>query len=318
VLIVCTLALGAAVGWRVREHYREEAEREIWGAVSGNQVELVDWYLRLRPDLVRARREGCQPLHLAAYCRRAAPVIPVLVRDGADLEAMGWIAGSAGRPLHFAADSGGVEAVAALLGCGADPNGLDPAGRTPLHLAATRYSPRGEGASMAELLLDAGARIEARDRKGLTPLNAATGNGNLAAARLLLDRGADMNTVNLRGATPLHAAAGGGHEEMARLLIERGADVNARDDQGNTPLHRALSPPRSLGMIGNLSGRRRFGTVGIIPPGADPHAVAALLIEKGADPGIANERGETPRDYSRLWDEAMRDIFDRPRKVPTP
>ena len=57
---------------------------------------------------------------------------------------------------------------------------------------------------------------------------------------LLIAAGADVNAKNDWGWTPLTYAAINDHEEIAELLIAKGADVNAKDDGGETPLDFAI------------------------------------------------------------------------------
>ena len=55
-------------------------------------------------------------------------------------------------------------------------------------------------------------------------------------ARMLINSGAKVNAKAARGVVPLHEAARMGHVELARLLLRKGADANAKDDDGKTPL----------------------------------------------------------------------------------
>lgn len=61
------------------------------------------------------------------------------------------------------------------------------------------------------------------------PLHAASRYGRVELAELFLESGADVNAKNTEGNTPLHLAAWRGHAELARLLLER----NARTDEIN-------------------------------------------------------------------------------------
>jgi ankyrin repeat protein len=95
---------------------------------------------------------------------------------------------------------------------------------------AVRYGQK----EVAELLIEKGADVNAKNNYGETPLAYALNNKEIAD--LLIAKGADVNAKGDFGGTPLHEAAGSGHKETAKLLIEKGADVNAKDDDGETPL----------------------------------------------------------------------------------
>jgi len=68
-----------------------------------------------------------------------------------------------------------------------------------------------------------------------TPLFDAIFKGRVGFAQMLLERGALIDARDNRGRTPLHKAVEKGKIQVARLLLEHGADVNARDQSGRTP-----------------------------------------------------------------------------------
>ena len=99
-----------------------------------------------------------------------------------------------------------------------NPNVRDKRQRTPLHCAAII-----DKLSVAELLLDRGAEIDARDGFQRTPLHFAARFDSYAVAELLLDRGADYEARDDRQRTPLHCAAEIDSIGVAELLSSRGA-----------------------------------------------------------------------------------------------
>ena len=71
-------------------------------------------------------------------------------------------------------------------------------------------------------------------------------NGLIAAVKQHLAAGTDVNAKDKRGRTPLYWAAVAGHNEIAELLIAKGADVNAKMENGDTPLDEAISKTADL------------------------------------------------------------------------
>ncbi len=74
--------------------------------------------------------------------------------------------------------------------------------------------------------LAAGANVNGRDRDGMTPLMHAALQGNVALTRLLIDKGAAINLTDSFGVTALMQAAWGGHTQVVDLLMDEGADPN--------------------------------------------------------------------------------------------
>jgi hypothetical protein len=134
-------------------------------------------------------------------------------------------------PLLEAARFGDVEQVKLLLSKGADVNAKDRRGLTPLHLAC--FSHRGR--AVAELLIAQGANINAKP-DGRTPLHVAAWSGNVPVAELLIAKGADIDAKANNGWTPLHGACFRGRKVVVELLIAKGTDLNVKDNRGQTGL----------------------------------------------------------------------------------
>jgi ankyrin repeat protein len=109
---------------------------------------------------------------------------------------------------------------------------------TPLHFAAEHGS--SNGMEILKLLLDKGAKVEARNHIGQTPLFGAVACDNPEGARILIAEGAKVNARQDDGRTPLNWAAANGYCDVAKILIANKANKKARDSNGNTPLGFAL------------------------------------------------------------------------------
>ncbi len=91
--------------------------------------------------------------------------------------------------------------------------------------------------------LDAGTDINARDAAGgSTPLMVAALFGQTEAAQLLIQKGAKLDARNNDGATALHLAAFFCQRETAEFLLAKGADVTAKNHRGETPLDTVAAP----------------------------------------------------------------------------
>jgi ankyrin repeat protein len=124
------------------------------------------------------------------------------------------------------------------------------------HVAATR------------LLLDkAGARVDARDRLGRTPLFPAALRGYVEVVRLLIAAGADVDARDKEERTVLivlaeekekkagkAAAAVAWDRTVLRALLEAGANVEAADRQGRTALIWAADMAKAEMLQGLIDG----------------------------------------------------------------
>ena len=137
-----------------------------------------------------------------------------------------------------AAKRGDREAVRAAIARKADVNAAQVDGSTALHWAVDR-----DDLAMADVLLRAGARAQARTREGVTPLQLAAIAGSAPMLDRLLKAGANPNAaLTTSGDTALMMAARTGKLDAIRVLAEADADVNARETWGGTtPLMWAVS-----------------------------------------------------------------------------
>jgi ankyrin repeat protein len=127
--------------------------------------------------------------------------------------------------LPDAAMRGDRQQVQSLLKENVDVNSAQGDGHTALHWAAYR-----DDIDMARLLIRSSAKVDARTRVGdITPLLLAAKNGSAAMIEVLVNAGAEVNALNANGTTPLMLAAASGKTAALTILIDHGANPNLRD-----------------------------------------------------------------------------------------
>ena len=125
--------------------------------------------------------------------------------------------------LHFAAGAGCVEVVALLLRIGVDPNVKGRGDHTPLYCVASECG-RETGPEVVRALVRASADVDAcGGATRATALHMAARRGYVEIARALLDCGATVNARDRKGDTPLQRATNCRKDAVAQLLRERGA-----------------------------------------------------------------------------------------------
>ncbi|MFV1919377.1 ankyrin repeat domain-containing protein [Sphingomonas sp. MJ1 (PH-R8)] len=90
---------------------------------------------------------------------------------------------------------------------------------------------------MIDTLVKAGADVDGYDRRGFTPLILAAYNGQKEAVEALLERGADPCKPDAgQGNTAQMGVAFKGDDAIAARLLKTDCDVNARNKAGQTAL----------------------------------------------------------------------------------
>lgn len=173
-----------------------------------------------------------------------------------------------------AAERGDAALVEQLLREGADLNGRDARGRTPI-MAATH----GNRPAIVKILIQAGADINLQDEIKDNPFLYAGAEGLLDVLKLLIDARADTRITNRFGGTALIPAAERGHVEVVQELLTRtDVKIDHVNNLGWTALLEAV-------ILGDGGPRRT--------------EVVRLLIAAGANVNIADGRGVSPLAHAR-------------------
>jgi uncharacterized protein len=148
-------------------------------------------------------------------------------------------------------------------------------------------------------------------RADALPLHEAAALGNAAAVVLALARSPDaINLLSPDGWTALHLAAFFGHADAVELLLRHGADaaIWARAFENNLPLHAACAGRRQkaavvrllIAVTSDIDARQGGGWTPLMLASVNGMAASvALLIDAGADPTLANDKGKTASDLAR-------------------
>ncbi|KAF3199711.1 hypothetical protein TWF191_000927 [Orbilia oligospora] len=139
-------------------------------------------------------------------------------------------------PLHLAASRGQTSIVTFLVQAGHEKDGVSRNfdGQTPLMVASGSNDENADDV-VFYLVGEFENCVEWRDKSGMTALSVAAKAGNDASINILLDAGADINAVDPLGNTPLHYASAYGHLKAMRTLMDRGANFDVRNREGWYP-----------------------------------------------------------------------------------
>jgi hypothetical protein len=133
--------------------------------------------------------------------------------------------------LEHAVQNANREMVQMLLDAGANVNAANATGETALMMLDSDAT-----SDLVWDLINAGADVNDRDKGGTTALMRAAGSDSLEALRTLLDASAKVDLKNNDGMTALMFAASEGSVNPARVLVLAGADLNASDKENKNAL----------------------------------------------------------------------------------
>jgi len=247
------------------------------------------------------------PMHWLAFHGSKEMLVKALAK-GAEVDQTNY---AMQTPLWFAITKGHTASALALLDAGARVDAVDDSKRTMLHIAM-QFGGEGQeqGADSLALLQRLLKRatpelVNAADREKRTALHWAVGKNALPCVTALVAAGADVNAKDWSAHTPMHWAMPMDAVESTAVLLKAGAKVQCVDRDRRTPLHWASekSAEKSLRLLlgagaevdavdwggySALHSAARSGSIACIP----------ILIEKGANPKLVANNGETPLDLA--------------------
>jgi ankyrin repeat protein len=287
----------------------------LYEAVLEGHTEVIRKLLKAKADPDAANEGGMTVLMLVARTSNVEAA-EALIKAGANVNARESSRGQ--TALIFAAAQGQPAIVRALMKAGADPEIRSPsalgqrqvsseprAQQRPVgNMNALMYAARQGCAPCAKYLIEGGANPSAADPENTTALQYALLSLNFDTAKEIILGGAEVNRWDWWGRSHLYALAdvstlpkGGRPDqlsldrtqpiEIAKLLLERGADPDIQ--------LKLLPPYRALGNDRGLDGMLTFGTTALIRAAkAGDVPLVKMLLEYGANPELATNRGFTP------------------------
>ncbi len=325
-----------------------DATALIW---SVNEPQKVKLLLEHHANVNAASKTGRTPLMIAALHNGSDSVVDLLLANGADAKARDkggmtflFAASSAGNsrqvrialdkgadangkdqtgftPLMNAAAGGDVPSVKLLLSKGADPNAISAkeafgtVKNGPINLGsysalslASVYGP----VEIVDLLLKAGAKVDSRDVRGMTPLHFAvtTEAQNPEIVRLLLKAGADPSAISLTGETAVEWAAKTSVPGVMKLLPVHSRTEAAVDTSKPDPDRTVRSAAtRSLQLLQTVS-NSFMNTGGCVACHAQNlNALAAQYAKANGftvdEPGLKEQLAAEKAAYSRRGDNLL-------------
>ncbi|XP_037549697.1 transient receptor potential cation channel subfamily A member 1b [Nematolebias whitei] len=204
---------------------------------------LLENLVRKSPEVLGEKDEcGASPLHHAAAGGHVTLI--QFISSVVDPQEMNSCDDHGNVPLHWAVDRNKVESCRILLDLGADPNILNMALLSPLHLAVSL----GHNSLVGLLLSYNSTDCNLQGDLGNTPLILACSINNCEALSTLIKHGAHLCQQNKLGHFAMHAAAFAGAKKAMEVILKAGEEhghsavshINYLDKSNSSPLHLAV------------------------------------------------------------------------------
>ena len=169
---------------------------------------------------------------------------------------------------------------------------------------------RGDVATINRVMIGGGT-VNVRDEMQQTPLLLAVQGNHLEAFNVLLAEGGDINAQAHNKDTPWLLAGALGRTEMIRAMIPRGPDLSIRNRYGGNALIPAcerahvetvkllLTTKIDVDHVNNLGWTCLLEIVLLGDGGPRHQQVARMVLDAGANPNLADNKGVTPLAHAK-------------------
>lgn len=213
----------------------DNGEPLLFGAVRGEQHEIIKYLVRQGSDINRKDYEGNTALLIfSKYSENVSVTITaeLLIQLGINIDGKNRYGHTA---QCIAVYRNHFSLVELLVNSGANVNLGLKNGSPALHMVVAKVHP-----NMVKFLLKHGANVNSRDGDGRTALHITSlcpDYENLDTIKFIIKNGGDVNIRDIRGRTPLHIAVATSVLNVVKILVDAGADVGVKDSGGCTALH---------------------------------------------------------------------------------
>ena len=171
---------------------------------------------------------------------------------------------------------------------------------------------QGNTEAVAQVIEGDPAALQARNASGDTLLLIAAREGDMKAVQMLLDAGADVNALNNSRRDILNIAVTTKNPELVRMALAAGADATMITSvyEGSALIYGSakgqdeivemlLAAGAPVDRVNNIGWTALLEVV-ILGDGSGPYVrITKMLLDAGADKTMADKDGRTPLDHAK-------------------
>ncbi len=197
----------------------------LLNAIMGGHLELVLDLIKQGADVKAQDKDGNNALMYLDFSKSSAIDIALeLVKQGIDINSVGTNGNNILMDLVLS-NTFSVDNLIKLIDAGAKINTQNADGETALLLALKTF-PRSDKTKFILTLLEKGADVNPRDKKGNSPLYYALKSKNETLCLELIKKGTDVNAVNKEGESIVMMATKMNLEMVVQELHKKDAKIN--------------------------------------------------------------------------------------------